>query len=287
MEKWIQLSRQKIHYFDTQGAQPEEGSPLLPALLFVHGNSASANSFMPQFESHLAETFRLIALDLPGHGESSHLTGDESYSTQSYARILCEFIERLDLNKAVWVGHSLGGHIILQALGSFQNPAGVFIFGTPPLGNPPNFADAFLSNPDVAFYFKGHVTHEEARRAVQQLFAHDKTGENSLFERDFLRTDPDARIQVVEALGRLDFTDEIQTVLGLSCPIAVVYGDQERLISLDYIEKIRIPSLWRGAVQIIQGAGHLPHWECSDDFNQKLKYFGQEVFGLQPVCLLS
>jgi len=53
----------RIAVADTGGARP--------AVLMIHGNSACKEIFGRQFESPLAETHRLLAFDLPGHGASS------------------------------------------------------------------------------------------------------------------------------------------------------------------------------------------------------------------------
>ncbi|RLA00888.1 MAG: alpha/beta hydrolase, partial [Gammaproteobacteria bacterium] len=41
-------------------------------LLFIHGNSSSKSVFSKQLSSDLAKKYRLIALDLPGHGDSDN-----------------------------------------------------------------------------------------------------------------------------------------------------------------------------------------------------------------------
>ena len=54
----------------------EAGNPSRPVVLFVHGFSQSWRSWLPQFaDLRLRERFRLVALGLPGHGESQGAFG--------------------------------------------------------------------------------------------------------------------------------------------------------------------------------------------------------------------
>ncbi len=73
------------------------------------------------------------------------------------------------------------------------------------------------------------------------------------------------------AQGR--FTDEIAIVAALQRPLAILQGEGEQLVSLDYMNKLTIPSLWRGAVQLIPDAGHAPHQEAPEAFTALLTQF--------------
>ena len=56
-------------------------------------------------------------------------------------------------------------------------------------------------------------------------------------------------------------------------PLAVLQGEGEQLINLDYLRQLKIPTLWRGAVQIIPGAGHAPQQETPEAFAALLDQF--------------
>jgi pimeloyl-ACP methyl ester carboxylesterase len=69
----------------------------------------------PVFEE-LAKTCDVIAIDLPGHGESSRMRGD--YSLGSLASSVRDVMDSLEVKKATIVGHSLGG-IAMQFMYQF------------------------------------------------------------------------------------------------------------------------------------------------------------------------
>jgi pimeloyl-ACP methyl ester carboxylesterase len=90
-------------YYEDQG----EGRPIL----LVHGWLCSSR-FWQKNVPELANAFRVVTLDLRGHGNSSKtLTG---HTIGQYARDLRELIEHLGLQETVLVGWSLGGPVILS-----------------------------------------------------------------------------------------------------------------------------------------------------------------------------
>lgn len=88
-----------VHYVETGG-----GSPVL---VLVHGAGGSHTTWMRQLEG-LADSARVIALDLPGHGRSS---GDGCRVVAEYAATVREFTSRLGAGPVVLGGHSMGGAV--------------------------------------------------------------------------------------------------------------------------------------------------------------------------------
>ena len=81
-----------------------------PPIVALHGwldNAASFSALGPR----LASDYRVIALDLPGHGASFHRPSGESYELLDYVRDLAQFLEYHAPEGAVLLGHSLGGII--------------------------------------------------------------------------------------------------------------------------------------------------------------------------------
>jgi pimeloyl-ACP methyl ester carboxylesterase len=93
------------------------------------------------------------------------------------------------------------------------------------------------------------------------------------FTADILGTDGAARAGLFASIGEGRFADEVDIVAALGRPLAILQGDGEQLINLDYLRRLTIPSLWRGAVQIVAGAGHAPHEEVPDEFTGLLEQF--------------
>jgi pimeloyl-ACP methyl ester carboxylesterase len=84
-----------------------------PPILLIHGWSQSHLCWARQYESALAEEFRLVAYDLRGHGMSAAPLGPEHYTDAAlWADDVAAIIDQLRLDRPVLVGWSYGGFII-------------------------------------------------------------------------------------------------------------------------------------------------------------------------------
>jgi len=83
-----------------------------PALLLIHGLGSNAKGWDRNIDDW-ARDHRVIAVDLPGYGYSSK--GPYEYSMDFYVTVLSELLDGLGVDRAVWVGHSMGGQIALTA----------------------------------------------------------------------------------------------------------------------------------------------------------------------------
>jgi pimeloyl-ACP methyl ester carboxylesterase len=93
-----------IHY-DVEG----DGSP---ALVLVHGWSCDRTYWRGQM-SPLARRHQVVAIDLAGHGESG--VGRSSWTMPAFGGDVTAVVDRLQLDDAVLVGHSMGGDVIVEA----------------------------------------------------------------------------------------------------------------------------------------------------------------------------
>ncbi|WP_426701898.1 alpha/beta fold hydrolase [Rhodanobacter sp. Col0626] len=112
------------------------GDQALPPLLALHGWLDNAGSFA-LLAPQLATRFRVIALDLPGHGHSAHLAPGASYHYLDYAQFVLAAADALALDRFTLLGHSLGAGI--AALVAAARPERIqrllLIEGLGPLGD--------------------------------------------------------------------------------------------------------------------------------------------------------
>lgn len=119
----------------------------------IHANSVCKGTFHLQIEA-LAGKRRVIAVDLPGHGQSSDAIDPlRTYNFNVHASAICEVIGALGLDRFAILGHSLAGHVALELVRLLpENAAGTMIFGTPPIPpSPEGAALGFLPNPEFAY----------------------------------------------------------------------------------------------------------------------------------------
>src|SRR3990172_4117005 len=91
------------------------GDEHTPTVVLLHG-WASSRRMWESAQQRLSAHFRTIALDLPGHGESSKPDWTW-YSIPRYTDLVDDLMEALELRRPAIVGHSMGGTIGLELAG--------------------------------------------------------------------------------------------------------------------------------------------------------------------------
>ena len=97
-----------IYFKNTAISYTDEGKGT--AIVFLHGfleNKKMWNAFIPEF----SKKYRVIAIDLLGHGASESL--GYVHSMEDNADVVHAVLSELRLRKAVFVGHSMGGYVAL------------------------------------------------------------------------------------------------------------------------------------------------------------------------------
>src|SRR6266436_64412 len=104
ISKTLTVNGLSLHYL-------EWGAAAAPPIVCVHGYTGSADAFNA-LARHLQNHYRILALDVRGHGESAWSPTD-AYSYADQAGDLAEFADRLGLDKFVLIGTSMGGIIAM------------------------------------------------------------------------------------------------------------------------------------------------------------------------------
>jgi pimeloyl-ACP methyl ester carboxylesterase len=121
----VQTVAGKISVWDSQTQSAS-------SLILIHGNSACKEVFAPLYHS-LSDEHRVVAIDLPGHGESDDAVNpDEHYNLNTFSQVVQEVVQSLDLPNYYIMGWSLGGHVAIETLRD-QRLKGIIISGTPPI----------------------------------------------------------------------------------------------------------------------------------------------------------
>jgi pimeloyl-ACP methyl ester carboxylesterase len=264
----LQIGGQTVAGFESAGA----GRPIL----LVHGNSSSSRIWQKQLQGPLGAKYRLIAIDLPGHGASSPPPNPEQdYSGPGYAGCVAAVARELGLKDAVVVGWSLGGHAVLNAAVSLPMASGLMIFGTPPISKTPEGFSGFKGLSAVAF--TPAPSDAEIEEFLKTSFAPGYAPVPSFVAADFRRTDGNARGCLGAAVQAGRFDDEVEIVRHLKIPLAIVQGSEEQIVDLGYLQRLPAPTLWRGQVQLVEGAGHAPQWEKAEAFDRIVDEFASSV----------
>lgn len=266
----IQTSQGNVAYVDTGGT----GFPVV----LIHGNSCSSRVF-EKLISAFRDRYRLIAVDLPGHGRSDRpLDPDTAYTLPGYAQVLHEVVQHLDLGPFAIVGYSLGGNIALQWTQLAEDPIrGIMIVSCAPmkyseealLAYPP-YEGGYAAYPD-------QLTESQARQYMEAVGFNVKDPSIYFMVEDAMKTDGASRAKMVASVLSGKGIDETEIVAKLTIPLAIVAGREDSALGHDYIARLRYHNLWHGRIEIIPDAAHAIPLHQADQLHQLLDAFLKDI----------
>ncbi len=229
-----------------------EGHPLV----FVHGAGNNAWVWGRVLED-LEVDHRVIALDLPGHGRSSCKLEE---TVEGYAFRVEEFLEALNLEDVLLVGHSMGGAIVIKTVPRCARVTGVVLVGTGAvLEVNPKLLEGLREN------FEGSVA-TMARWCFSKGVASELLG--------------DARGMMLQAGREVLYRDMYacsiysggEELRDLSLPTLVVCGEKDVMtpppLSQDLVERIKGARL-----VLIPNSGHMVHLERPVELAEAIRCF--------------
>ncbi|MBO1073725.1 alpha/beta fold hydrolase [Roseomonas marmotae] len=243
-------------------------------ILLIHGNSSCRGVFLRQTQSTLAESHRLIAIDLPGHGQSDDAPDPvNGYTRPGLADSIIELLTVLDIGEVIRMGWSLGGHIGIEMLSRFNGVKGLIITGTPP-DRHGGMAEGFVALPQTGLAGRRDLSEAEIDDFARMMFGEPVEP----FLRDAIRrADGHCRQRLFEAARAGYGVDQRLALENTSVPVAVINGDGDPLIKLDYIDGAAHARLWQGRCHRLSGVGHAAFWHAADEFNSMLFRFARNV----------
>lgn len=234
----------------------QQGEGEIP-LLLLHGFPFDRSIWSKQQTALMNDSTRIITPDLRGHGRSPAPEG--AYSVDLMARDLLLMLDELDVEKAVWVGHSMGGYITLAAYRlAPERFAGLGLIGSQHLADTPEAK--------AKRYERAEQVHKEGAEAAvnHNLFAPD-TPDDSQYVRDVMQltrlTSPAGIIGSLYAMA--ERPDSSDTLRSITVPVLLLTGKEDQLIPAERVEQMAalIPESVDTDVVILDGAGHMPMME--------------------------
>lgn len=120
--EFITIEGCRLHYRDVW----PEGEPR-GTIVLLHGATSNLVESMLGLGSHLAQRYRVLAFDRPGHGWSERKGGLEEAEPERQAALIAQALRQLDVRNAVIVGHSWSGTIVPHFALDHQDVAGAIL----------------------------------------------------------------------------------------------------------------------------------------------------------------
>lgn len=268
--QWLPLpDGGRLHYRD-------EGDPDGLPLVLVHGSSASLHTFEP-WVARLGERYRLITLDLPGHGLTGAVPG-EDYSSAAYVGAVRHLAEHLGINRFVLGGNSMGGGVSWRyALAHPQQVlALVLIDASPPGGWRREFeaarsgaqasgprAFSLLRQPWFRVIARYLDPYYLIRQGLQSSYGDPGQVTEALVQRYYeLALREGTRAATLQRFG-IGGPDRSESLAGLTMPALVLWGARDAVIPLVMGERL-VRELPSATLQVYDDLGHLPMEEAPE-----------------------
>ena len=241
-------------------------------LVFIHAFPLSKTMWQPQVDA-LKDTYRVITIDLGGHGESDIVLWNDTLD--DYAKDVIGLLDHLGIAQAVFVGLSMGGYTLFSIYRNYANRVIAMVLAD-------TRAQADSEEGKAGRRSMAEVAFSDGAPAIANLMLPKLLAPSTIEHypeiveqvRQMILQTSTAGIVVdlVAMAARPDSTDLLPTI---TCPTLVIVGEDDQATPVPESQYIAqgIP----GATLVtIPQAGHLSNVEQPATFNQALKSFLQK-----------
>jgi pimeloyl-ACP methyl ester carboxylesterase len=246
----------RVAGFETYYAHRQPASADRPAVAFLHGAGGTHQHWLYQVRDLPRSS--TYALDLPGHGRSK---GPGRDSIPAYADWLVAFLDAAGLDRAVLVGHSMGGGIVLDT--AQRHPDRVAGLGLVATGARLRVAPAILE------------AIQQAPEAAAKLICDWAFGPEAppemvrLGRRQMGQTSVDVLYGDFTACDTFDVMDRLGEI---ASPASILCGTQDLLTPPKYAAYLR-DHMPNARLQLVEGAGHMVMVEYPEATTKTLATF--------------
>lgn len=248
-----------------------------PDVVLIHGAGGSLRDFTFSLAPALADRYRVIALDRPGHGYTGHpdpryagTWGAEGESPQTQARLLRAAAAEFDTRNPIVVGHSYGGAVTLAwGLQAPDTTAGLVVLAGATMPWPGGLAASYhvngsgLGGATVVPAITAFASREQVQDVLAGVFAPQPVpsgyaahfGLPMATRRDTLR----ANARQVLAL-RPHLVEMSAAYSTLDLPVHLVHGTADTTVGLSIHSEPLAELLPEARLTVLAGTGHMPHY---------------------------
>ena len=245
------------------------GSLDLPKIIFSNSLGSDLRMWNPQVEA-MKDKYCIIRYDKRGHGKSSPAQGP--YSFDMLENDVIKIMDNLEVEKANFVGLSMGGMTSLGLALKHQNRFDKFVCCAARADMPPPMQDgwnqriAVVKESDTAGVVNGSL-----ERWYSEKFTNDPTNTDIInLSKDMItNTSKEGYIGSCEAIKKLDYLKELSTI---NREILYISGEIDMgapAMAMEEMHHLTPNSKY----ECISGAAHILNIECAEEVNNIILEF--------------
>jgi pimeloyl-ACP methyl ester carboxylesterase len=251
-------------------------------VILLHGWLESWDHWLRTMES-LSRMCKTYALDFWGFGESGKQGG--GFTVRDYIEMVDQFMERLGIEQALIIGHSMGGTVSLGlALEHAERAQKVAVVGSPIVGDGLALFLRFAARrllASLAYQLPGAIP--LGVRFLSPLLARDWKTWYKMFERDLSRTTLESFHHSIASLRKTDLRPRLKE---LRVPTLGIYGRVDRIVDPRQGE-VLAQATPVAEIRYFKHSGHFPMLDEPERFHQTLCEFLNQYTGPSDVTGVS
>lgn len=253
------VTSQGVVHYEAYG----RGKPVV----LLHGWLGSWGCWLETMEA-LAQRQRAYALDFWGFGESDKRR--ESYDIADFVALVDQFMERMGIQSAPVIGHSMGGTVALNlALERPQRVEKVAVVGSPVDGRSLNLFLKLAGQPWIAFLvWNSPALLRLGIKIFAPWIAANSADWYDLLMRDLSKMTLESFLWSIHSLHHTDLTPRLGT---LRMPTLGVYGRGDKIVNPKQSELFH--RVANSQVEVLDKSRHFPMLDEPDNFNSVLLKF--------------
>ena len=258
-----------------------------PTVVLLHGFLMS-HFYYRHILPALAERFDVIAIDLPGFGESDKPSPLRySYSLQTFGRTVIDLLDRLGVTRAAVIGHSMGGGVAIDVAAQAGERIWALVPSGPAAYEPPLPTSAqLILAPGVGrrLFLRGYTRGRFANDLRTMAYRSPDMVPDEMVDFWWERLNRpggrEAAYAMLRELARLAPVGQ-RLQLPLRPPTLLIWGEEDRLVPMDRARRLSrdlgVP------VRIVPCTGHTPHEERPETFLRLVLPFLEQALS-QPAA---
>lgn len=253
----------RFHYMEMGKGEP---------IILVHSAGQSLYTFNKVFEK-LARSYRVILLDLAGHGYSQRPDFFD-FSIEDHGESLARFMDAIGIETAHFAGFSMGAGYVLSLAKLHPERVDKIVLISPGGITSDMPLSVRMLESGLLGVFAGRVFSQKSVAALldECVFDHTAIKEHDIEQYSMPFISSDVRYSVRRTVNAFDEEDVLTLLREINHEVLVLWGDGDRWHSLER-KDIYLAVLKNARFELIRNSGHLPHEERPDRVCELIRDF--------------